>query len=212
MRCAHKWPLVVEVFSSCVLILSCGTTHGYPRRTRTWWCKIRWCSEVDLQQSSARHFSVVAVRWAETGTGRRIGNPTLGDPCSFFGQHGALKAVEGRFDLGERLFAFLDDIYLLCHPERVKDVHDMFKEELRTRVGIRVRYGTTQVWNMSGQTLRGVDTMTPQVRMTVKDAVVWRGDRCFPVDTQGVGSALHRSSGARQETTVKEDVRAPSAG
>ena len=25
--------------------------------------------------------------------------------------------------------------------------------------------------------------------MTVKDAVVWRGDRCFPVDTQGVRSA-----------------------
>ena len=62
MRCAHKWPLVVEVFRSCVLILSCGTTFEYPRRTRTWWCKIRWCSEVDLQQLSARHFSVVVVR------------------------------------------------------------------------------------------------------------------------------------------------------
>ena len=55
------------------------------------------------------------------------------------GQHGALLAVEGRLKAGEKLFALLGDIYLICQPDRVQDAHRIL-EELRTREDIRVHH------------------------------------------------------------------------
>ena len=108
------------------------------------------------------------------GEGGEQGDPLM--PMLFcLGQHGALAAVEGRLKAGEKLFAFLDDIYLICQPDRVQGVHRILEEELRTRVGIRVHHGKTQIWNRSGCTPRGVDVMTKIARRTVKDAVLWRG-------------------------------------
>ena len=114
------------------------------------------------------------------------GDPLM--PMLFcLGQHGAFAAVESRLKAGEKLFAFLDDIYLICQPDRVQDVHRILEEELRTRVGIRVHHGKTQIWNKSGCTPRGVDVMTKIARGTVKDAVLWRGDQNLPVGEQGIG-------------------------
>ena len=48
------------------------TTHGYPRRTRTQQCKIRWCSGVDLQQS-CEAFHVQAMN------GNRHGSSAVDD-------------------------------------------------------------------------------------------------------------------------------------
>ena len=84
------------------------------------------------------------------------------------------------------MFAFLDDIFFICQPDRVQDVHRILEEKLRTRVGIRVHHGKTQVWNRSGCTPRGVDVMTKIARRTVKDAVLWRGDQNLPVGQQGI--------------------------
>ena len=78
------------------------------------------------------------------GEGGEQGDPLM--PMLFcLGQHGALAAVEGRLKASEKLFAFLDDIYLICQPDRVQDVHRILEEELRTRVGIRVHHGKTQI-------------------------------------------------------------------
>ena len=92
-----------------------------------------------------------------TQGGGEQGDPLM--PMLFcLGQHGALAAVEGRLKAGEKLFAFLDDIYLICQPDRVQDVHRILEEELRTKVGIRVHHGNTadfadahdrQMWNVS---------------------------------------------------------------
>ena len=72
------------------------------------------------------------------GDGGEQGDPLM--PISFcLGQNGALAAVEGRLTAGEKLFAFLDVIYLICQPDRVQDAHRIL-EELRTRVGIRVHH------------------------------------------------------------------------
>ena len=73
------------------------------------------------------------------GDGGEQGDPLM--PISFcLGQHGALLAVEGRLKAGEKLFAFLDGIYLICQPDMVQDAHQILEEELRTRVGIRVNH------------------------------------------------------------------------
>ena len=46
------------------------------------------------------------------------------------GLHAALCVVNRRLLPNERLLAFLDDIYALCGPERVSDVHVALQEEL----------------------------------------------------------------------------------
>ena len=46
------------------------------------------------------------------------------------GQHRALKAVARGLEEGERLFAFLDDLYVICRPDRVQAVHRTMVQEL----------------------------------------------------------------------------------
>ena len=49
------------------------------------------------------------------------------------GQHRALDEVQVSLRAGERLFAFLDDIYVVCSPERVGDVYKLVEHALRTK-------------------------------------------------------------------------------
>ena len=63
------------------------------------------------------------------------------------GQHRALEAVTERLRPGERLFAFFDDVYVTCSPDRVVDVFGIFEEELWRHARIRVNQGKTQIWN-----------------------------------------------------------------
>ena len=66
------------------------------------------------------------------------------------GQNAALQAVNARLRDGERLFAFLDDVYVICIPERVGDIHGALREELWAHARIRVHNGKTRVWNREG--------------------------------------------------------------
>ena len=66
------------------------------------------------------------------------------------GQHAALEDVSRSLVLGEHLFAFLDDVYVVSKPERVGRIHDLLGAALWRRSGIeRHRCGTAQG---SGQT------------------------------------------------------------
>ena len=51
---------------------------------------------------------------------------------------------------GERLFAFLDDIYVVTRPERVGEVYRILEEALRVFSCIRIHNGKTKIWNQSG--------------------------------------------------------------
>ena len=53
---------------------------------------------------------------------------------------------------GEKLFAFLDDVYLICKPERVLEVFRLIENALWIHSRIRVHCGKTQLWNRSGTT------------------------------------------------------------
>ena len=46
------------------------------------------------------------------------------------GQHRALVAIQARLWKGERIFAFVDDILVVCSPERVTDIHAIIQQEL----------------------------------------------------------------------------------
>ena len=86
---------------------------------------------------------------------------------------------------GERLFAFLDDIYVICKPERVADVHNVLERCLFHHARIHVHHGKTKMWNRSGRRPTGVDELTPAARLEDPEAVVWRGDQSLETKVQG---------------------------
>ena len=69
----------------------------------------------------------------------------------FPGQRAALQTVQAELEAGETLFAFLDDIYCLLPPERVRPVYDLLAHHLHAQAHIRLNSGKTRIWNASGQ-------------------------------------------------------------
>ena len=61
--------------------------------------------------------------------------------------HNALAEVKAQLNEGEYLFAFLDDIYVLAKPGRVRDIYNLLDERLFTRAGIQLHTGKTRTWN-----------------------------------------------------------------
>ena len=102
------------------------------------------------------------------------------------GLRAALCAVNRRLLPNERLLAFLDDIYALCRPERVSDVHVALQEELWAHSRIQVHQGKTQLWNRLGSPPSGWQALTAAARISDPEAVVWRGDPSLPLAEQGV--------------------------
>ena len=102
------------------------------------------------------------------------------------GQHRALEAVRGRLLPTEKLLAFLDDVYVVCAPERVAVVHGALREELWRHAGIRVHNGKTQLWNRSGRRPAGADEMEAEARQVDPLARVWRGCAGLPAEERGV--------------------------
>ena len=68
--------------------------------------------------------------------------------------------------VGERLCAFLDDLYLLCEPGRVRHLYDLVSESLHRNAGIQLHQGKTRVWNRSGTVPDNVDSLGEEVWRT----------------------------------------------
>ena len=66
------------------------------------------------------------------------------------GQHSALNAVAEELRPSERLLAFLDDIYVVCAPDRVATIYALLQIKLWQHARIRVNLGKTQLWNRGG--------------------------------------------------------------
>ena len=66
------------------------------------------------------------------------------------GIKGALATVQAQLQEGEYLFAFLDDVYALCPPERVCEIYAALEAALGSEAGIRLHEGKTKVWNKAG--------------------------------------------------------------
>ena len=80
------------------------------------------------------------------GEGSEQGGPLMPALCAL-GQHAALTQVNATLRQGEMLFAYLDDIYVLCDPSRVADIFLLVKQSLFRSAGIQVNLGKTKVWN-----------------------------------------------------------------
>ena len=96
------------------------------------------------------------------------------------GQHPALQEVQGSLLPGEHLFAFLDDVYAVCEPDRARPIFDALAECLQRHCGIGINLGKTRVWNAGGIQPAGFGSMgTPE-------QPAWTGDPALPADRQGL--------------------------
>ena len=102
------------------------------------------------------------------------------------GQHEALEAISGRLLPEERLFAYLDDLHVVCQPARVAEVHTAVREELWRCAKISLHRWKTKVWNCGGTCPDACQALTEAARLVNPRAVVWRGDPTLPRHDQGL--------------------------
>ena len=115
-----------------------------------------------------------AIHHIHQGEGGEQGDPLM--PLLFsLGQHAALEAVRRRLRVGERLFAFLDDIYVTTTPERVGIVHNNLEQELSRHSRIHIHVGKTQVWNAAGVRPPACDQLERLAQVSDPEARVWKG-------------------------------------
>ena len=108
-------------------------------------------------------------------------------PLSFsLAQHSALAAVHERFNEGEHLFVFHDDLYTVCLPERVGEFHRVLAHELATQSHIVLHHGKTKVWNRGGHEPPACTALQARARLSDEDAIVWRGNHALPNEIQGI--------------------------
>jgi hypothetical protein len=113
------------------------------------------------------------------GEGGEQGDPLM--PALYsLGQHPALAEVASELLEGEHLFAFLDDVYYVCTPDRVAALFHKVSEALDKHAGISVNLGKTKVWNAAGKeppqcSELGDGSTTP-----------WAGDPALPAEERGI--------------------------
>ena len=87
------------------------------------------------------------------GEGGEQGDPLM--PALFsVGQHPAFVEVQNSLKLGERMFAFLDDIYVVCPSSRVAPIFKTLTAALWTHVRIQVHFGKNTILEQERRVLR----------------------------------------------------------
>ena len=79
------------------------------------------------------------------------------------GIQSALREVAESLRGGEQLCAYLDDLYLLCQPERITLLHKVLADSLLRNAGIRLLQGKTRTWNQAGVIPENVEALGPDV-------------------------------------------------
>ena len=79
------------------------------------------------------------------------------------GIQGALEEVSTLLRAGEQLCAFLDDVYIVCQPDRVRFLFDRLGEALLRVADIRLHEWKARVWNRSQLQPANVEDLGPDV-------------------------------------------------
>ena len=119
----------------------------------------------------------------QQGEGGEQGDPLM--PLLFsLGQRSALHSLQSFLLPGEQLFAYLDDIYVVCSPERVGAIFTRLESDLESHGRIQVHQGKTKVWNRAGAEPETCSSMQEAAERVDPDAKVWTGDD--PLSQQGL--------------------------
>jgi hypothetical protein len=79
------------------------------------------------------------------GEGGEQGCPLM--PALFaLAQHDALVSAAGKLQPNERLFAFLDDLYVVSTPTRAATAFQTVAEEVETHAGVKSHLGKLRAW------------------------------------------------------------------
>ena len=121
-------------------------------------------------------------------------------------QHSALDAVISRLEEGERLFAFPNDLYVLCGPGQVAEAHSILEEELWRHPNTNPPR-QDEICNKGGFATVGWEDLQAGTRMMDPNAIVWRG-KDIPSTKQGLNALLAtlispRISSASCQTAMK---------
>ena len=92
-------------------------------------------------------------------------------------QRPALQAVQTQLQPGESLSAFLDDVYAVAPPHRVRTIYDLLAHHLFAAARIRLNSGKTRIWNQACE---------PPPHLASLGDGVWVGDRAIPAERQGI--------------------------
>ena len=68
------------------------------------------------------------------------------------GEQGALHMLHNNFQQGETLLAFLDDVYVVLPPHRVRPIYDLLQHHVFHQTHVQHNAGKTRVWNQANQT------------------------------------------------------------
>ena len=108
--------------------------------------------------------------------GGEQGDPLM--PALFsLGQRAALQRVQQELQEGELLFAFLDDVYVLSQPARIRPIYDLLAHHLHAHARIRLNSGKTRIWNGAGSEPPNIQDLGPDV---------WVGNPGLPRNSQGL--------------------------
>ena len=91
------------------------------------------------------------------------------------GLHDTLAKVKDQMLPGEDLFAYLDDMYFLCKPNRVKALYELLKQTFKEDTGLDLNAGKTRVYN--GVEPEGDPDLGPEV---------WAGDHSKAAKLRGL--------------------------
>ena len=116
-----------------------------------------------------------AINQAEGG---EQGDPLM--PALFsLALHQALHHFHEDLQPGERVAAYLDDIYITAQPARIRALYDTLARHLEEHTGIHLHAGKTQIWNAAG-------VEPPHVQQLAATTPVWLGNPTLPPAQQGL--------------------------
>ena len=122
------------------------------------------------------------VHTVPQGEGGEQGDPLM--PLLFcLGQHLALVAVSASLKGGQKLFAFLDDLYIVCRPERVGAVHALFERQRRHFPPCQENKSVEPKWQLSASLC--CTAARSRCRVSNGHRVV-KGRHTLPTDQQGL--------------------------
>ena len=104
--------------------------------------------------------------------GGEQGDPLM--PALFsLGLHVTLSEVSASLRDDEKVFAYLDDIYIVAKPSRTRELYDTIRHSLEVRIGISTNEAKTRCWNAQG-------VMPPNMDHG------WRGGDDLPTTERGL--------------------------
>ena len=103
--------------------------------------------------------------------------------------HPALEAVAAALQPGEGVFAFLDEIYIVCSPERVATLYGVLAAALWDHARVQLNQGETRVWNAAGEEPPNLAALQPDPSSATG---VWVGAWTLPPEQLGTEAFVQR--------------------